>query len=59
MTKYSPKAQKTVGQTMHRFKQGTLKSGSGHKVSDRQQALAIGLSEARSKHQKVPRKSND
>ena len=32
---------------MHKFKAGKLKSGSGHKVKDRKQALAIMLSEKR------------
>lgn len=59
MSKYSPRAQATIGETLHRFKQGKLKSSSGQKVSSKQQALAIGISEARSKHQKVPDKSDD
>ena len=33
--------------TLHEFKKGTLKSGSGHKVTSRAQAIAIGLSEQR------------
>ena len=41
---------------MHRRKKGTLKSGSGGKVTSRKQAIAIGLSEAREKGAKVPRK---
>lgn len=56
MNKYGPKAQKTVEKTMHKFKQGELKSGkSGKKVTDRDQAIAIGLSEARDKGYKTPR----
>jgi hypothetical protein len=43
---------------MHRKKKGTLKSGSGRKVTSRKQAIAIGLSEARAKGAKVPRKSS-
>jgi hypothetical protein len=39
---------------MHRRKQGTLKSGSGRKVTSRKQAIAIALSEAREKGAKVP-----
>ena len=39
---------------MHRRKRGTLKSGSGRKVTSRKQAIAIGLSEAREKGAKVP-----
>jgi hypothetical protein len=44
---------------MHRRKRGTLKrgkSGHGGKVKSRKQAIAIGLSEARKKGAKVPRK---
>lgn len=41
---------------MRRKKKGTLKSGSGRKVKSRKQAIAIGLSEAREKGAKVPRK---
>jgi hypothetical protein len=42
---------------MHKKKRGTLKSGrSGKKVTSRKQAIAIGLSEARKKGKKVPKK---
>jgi hypothetical protein len=43
---------------MHRRKKGTLKSGSGRKVKSRKQAIAIGLSEAREKGAKVPRRKS-
>jgi hypothetical protein len=56
MAKYGKSAQKRVKSAMHRRKKGTLKSGSGRKVKSRKQAIAIGLSEARSKGAKVPRK---
>jgi hypothetical protein len=57
MAKYSKKAKDTVGSAMHRKKKGTLKSGrSGKKVTSRKQAIAIGLSEAREKGAKVPKK---
>jgi hypothetical protein len=56
MAKYGKKAAKTVKSAMHRRKKGTLKSGSGRKVKSRKQAIAIGLSEAREKGAKVPRK---
>lgn len=57
MAKYGKKSQKTVEETMHKFKRGELKSGkSGKKVTDRDQAVAIGLSEAREKGAKVPKK---
>ena len=55
--KYSKGASKTVASAMRRKKKGTLKSGrSGRKVTSRKQAIAIGLSEARKKGAKVPRK---
>ena len=54
--KYSESASKDVESAMRRRKKGTLKSGSGRKVKSRKQAIAIGLSEARSKGKKVPRK---
>jgi len=44
---------------MHERKEGTLRSGSsGKKVTSRKQAIAIGLSEARKKGARVPRKSS-
>jgi hypothetical protein len=57
MAKYSKKAQDTVKSAMKRKKKGTLRSGgSGKKVTSRKQAIAIGLSEARKKGAKVPKK---
>lgn len=57
MAKYGKKAQKTVKEAMHKYKRGKLKSGkSGRKVKSGKQAIAIGLSEARKKGAKVPRK---
>jgi hypothetical protein len=55
--KYGKAASKRVESAMRRRKKGTLKSGrSGRTVKSRQQAIAIGLSEARKKGAKVPRK---
>ena len=54
--KYSKAASKDVERAMHKKKRGTLKSGSGKKVTSRKQAVVIGLSEARKKGKKVPRK---
>jgi hypothetical protein len=54
--KYGKSASKNVESAMRRRKRGTLKSGSGGKVKSRKQAIAIGLSEAREKGAKVPRK---
>jgi hypothetical protein len=58
VAKYGPKAQGKVKETMHEFKGGTLKSGpkSKKKVTDRKQAIAIGLSQARKKGAEVPPK---
>ena len=56
--KTSNGASKDVESTMRRRKQGTLKSGrSGKKVTSKKQAIAIGLSEARKKGKKVPKRS--
>jgi hypothetical protein len=55
MAKYGNAASKSVKSAMHRRKRGTLKSGSGRRVTSRKQAIAIGLSEARDKGAKVPR----
>ena len=57
MARYGKKAQKSVKRAMHKRKKGKLKSGkSGKRVKNRKQAIAIGLSEARRKGAKVPRK---
>ena len=56
MAKYSKKTQEKVEEVMHEFKEGTLKSGKGGKVKSREQAVAIGLSEARKSGAKVPEK---
>jgi hypothetical protein len=59
MTKYGEASRKSVESAMHREKKGTLKSGKGGKggvVKSRKQAIAIGLSEARKKGAKVPKK---
>ena len=59
--KYSKGAGKSVKSAMHRRKKGTLKrgkSGHGGTVKSRKQAIAIGLSEARKKGAKVPRKKS-
>ena len=54
--KYGKAAGKSVERAMHKEKRGTLKSGSGRKVTSRTQAIAIGLSEAREAGAKVPAK---
>jgi hypothetical protein len=56
-SKYSKGAQAEVKKEMHDFKRGKAHSGSGdHKVKSRKQAIAIGLSKAREKGEKVPHK---
>lgn len=54
MSKYSKKAQEKIGKVMAEFKEGKLKSSSGEKVTNRAQAIAIGISEAREEGLKVP-----
>jgi hypothetical protein len=59
MARYGKAAGKSVKSAVHREKRGKLKSGTGGKggtVKSRKQAIAIGLSEARKKGAKVPRK---
>jgi len=58
MAKYSDKAQEKVEKTMKEMKEGKLKSGSGKKVTNPKQAVAIGLSEARKAGAKVPKKKS-
>lgn len=57
--RYGQAVQKSVASAMRRKKHGTLRSGKGGrggKVKSREQAIAIGLAEARKKGAKVPRK---
>ena len=59
MTKYSKRAQAKIAEVMHEFKEGTLKSGrngGNGKVTNRKQAIAIGISEAKEAGLKVPAK---
>ena len=57
MNTYGPKSQEKVEKAMHEMKEGKLKSGrSGKMVTSRDQAVAIGLSEARKEGGKVPTK---
>ena len=58
MARYSKKASADVKRAMKKRKAGTLKSGrSGRTVKSKKQAIAIGLSEARAKGKKVPKKA--
>lgn len=55
--KYSKASQREVEKEMKRLKKGTARSGPKHKpVKSREQAIAIGLSKARKKGAKVPKK---
>ena len=57
MAKYSKKAQDKIEEVMHEFKEGTLRSGKNGrngKVTNRKQAIAIGISEAKEAGLKVP-----
>jgi len=59
MGKYSKKAQEKIAEVIHEFKEGTLKSGEdgkNGKVTNRKQAIAIGISEAKEAGLKVPAK---
>jgi len=58
MAKYSKKAGEKVEKAMHEMKEGKLKTGTGKKVTSKKQAVAIGLSEAREKGAKVPKKKS-
>ena len=59
MAKYSKAAQKSVESAMKRMEKGALESGrSGKKVTNPKQAIAIGLSEAKEKGDKVPPNPN-
>ena len=56
MAKYSAKAGEKVEKALHEKKEGTLKTGTGKKVTSKKQAIAIGLSEAKKEGAKVPKK---
>jgi hypothetical protein len=62
MAKYGKAAAESVKNAVHREKRGTLRSGKkgrGGVVKSRKQAIAIGLSEARKRGAKVPKKSSN
>ena len=56
--KKATKGSGKVEKVMHEFKEGTLKSGSGRKVTDRKQAVAVALSEARHAGARIPKKKS-
>jgi hypothetical protein len=55
--KYSEAAGKKVETELKAMNQGKLRSGSGQKVTNPKQAIAIGLSEARKAGMKVPERT--
>jgi hypothetical protein len=59
MPKQSEPQKETVERVMHEFKHGELKSGSGRKVTNPRQAIAIGLSEAGASNQQSPRENRE
>ena len=56
MAKYGSKAKSEVKRAIHKTKEGTQRSGKSGKAKSRKQAIAIGLSKARKKGAKVPRR---
>jgi hypothetical protein len=59
MPKQSEPQKETVERVMQEFKHGELKSGSGRKVTNPRQAIAIGLSEAGASNQQSPRENRE
>ena len=57
MAKTETKGKGKVEKVMHEFKEGTLKSSSGQKVTHRKQAVAVALSEARQAGARIPKRS--
>ncbi|MBN9400481.1 MAG: hypothetical protein J0I17_09930 ['Candidatus Kapabacteria' thiocyanatum] len=57
MATTSKAARKKIAKVMREFGEGDLKSGSGHKVTDKKQAIAIALEVARDAGLKVPRRT--
>ncbi|MGZ5846614.1 MAG: DUF6496 domain-containing protein, partial [Ramlibacter sp.] len=58
MARYGKKSHDKVEAAMHEMKHGQLRSSTGRKVTNPRQAIAIGLSEARSEGGKVPAKTS-
>ena len=54
MNNYSKNATRKIGMVMQEFKEGTLQNNAGDKVTDRRQAIAIAISEAREEGFRVP-----
>ncbi len=58
MAKYGSKAKSEVKKAIHTTKRGTQRSGKKGKAKNRKQAIAIGISKARKKGAKAPRKKS-
>ena len=54
MNRYGPKASAKIKEVMKEYQRDRLKSSSGEIVKSRDQALAIGISEAREAGYKTP-----
>lgn len=57
MAKYSKQAGEKVENAMHEKKEGTLKSGSGKKVTSKKQAIAIGFVRGKKRRGKSAKKT--
>jgi uncharacterized protein DUF6496 len=58
MATKTSKGKNKIEKVMHEYKEGTLKSGSGGKVTSRKQAVAVALSEARQAGARIPKKKS-
>jgi len=58
MATKTTKGKNKIEKVMHEYKEGTLKSGSGGKVTSRKQAVAVALSEAREAGARIPKKKS-
>ncbi len=58
MAKYGKKAKSEVKKAIYKEKRGQQKSGKGGKAKSRKQAIAIGLSKAKERRRKVPKKKS-
>jgi hypothetical protein len=56
--KTATKGKNKIEKVMHEYKEGTLQSGSGEKVVNRKQAVAVALSEARKAGARIPKKKS-
>jgi hypothetical protein len=57
-TSSAAKGKAKVGKVMHEFNEGTLSSRGGAKVTNRKQAVAVALNEARRSGARIPKKKS-